>query len=136
MRGGIFRMAMNNRYPITTLFLLIAMVLHVNAGEAESGTALEGVILVSPASPGPAQAGVPNSAPLAKVDFQVKKADEVVAIFATDDQGRFRVPLAPGHYVISLKEGTRRRGHYGPFEVDVAAGQIKHVQWMCDSGMR
>ena len=81
--------AMNKRRPFTTLFLLFTMFLHVNA--EETGAALEGVILVSPASPGPATAGVPNSAPLANVDFTVKKADEIVAAFTTDDQGRFRV---------------------------------------------
>lgn len=27
-------------------------------------------------------------------------------------------------------------GHYGPFEVDVTAGQMKKVQWKCDTGMQ
>jgi hypothetical protein len=27
-------------------------------------------------------------------------------------------------------------GFYGPFEVEIAAGQIKKVQWNCDTGMQ
>ena len=27
-------------------------------------------------------------------------------------------------------------GHYGPFEVDVAAGQVKKVEWKCYTGMQ
>ena len=56
--------------------------------------------------------------------------------FTTDDQGRFRTALAPGHYKVSLKGKTSSIGRYGPFEVDVVAGQTTKVQWQCDSGMR
>jgi hypothetical protein len=133
---NFFLAAMNKRYLFTTLFLLVGMFLHLKAEETEPNGVLEGVIVVSPASAGPAIAGAATSAPLANVDFQVKKMEAIVASFTTDNQGRFRVSLPPGHYVISLKEGTRRRGHYGPFEVDVVAGQTKHVEWTCDIGLR
>jgi hypothetical protein len=104
--------------------------------ETESTTGLEGVISISPIHGGPARIGVPNSRPYANIDFIVKKGDESVAAFKTDDQGRFRVGLAPGHYTISMKEGKRGIGRHGPFEVDIVAGQMKQVQWTCDSGMR
>ena len=60
----------------------------------------------------------------------------MVASFTTDDQGRFRISLPPGRYRISKKDWKSRVGFYGPFEVDVAAGQVKKVQWNCDTGMQ
>ena len=127
---------MNRQYLLATLFLLLAIFPCLVLGGTEPGTGLEGVIVVSPAGAGPAKAGAPDSAPLANVDFNVKKGDETVATFRTDNKGRFRISLVPGHYIISLKDGKRRIGRYGPFEADVVAGQIKRVEWTCDSGMR
>jgi hypothetical protein len=64
-----------------------------------------------------------------------EKGAEVTS-FTTDDQGRFRVPLAPGHYTVS-KEGKKRGiGRFGPFPVDVVAGQMTKVAWECDTGIR
>ena len=80
--------------------------------------------------------GVPDSRPLANTTFDVKKGDQTVASFTTDDQGRFRISLPPGHYSISKKDWKVRVGFFGPFEVDIAAGQIMKVQWNCDTGMQ
>ena len=80
--------------------------------------------------------GVPDSKPLGNTTFVVKKADLTVASFTTDDQGRFRISLPSGHYSILKKDWKSRVGFYGPFEVDIAAGQIKKVQWNCDTGMQ
>lgn len=104
--------------------------------EPEPGTGLEGVISVSPIHGGPSRIGVPDSRPLANIPFVVNKGDNTVTSFTTDDQGRFRISLAPGHYTISMKEKKPRLGRYGPFEVDIVAGQMKQVQWNCDTGMR
>ena len=121
---------------LAMLLLLIGMVPNLMAGETEMGTGLEGVIVVSPTSAGPTMANAPSSTPLANVDLEVKKGDAIVASMKTDDQGRFRASLAPGHYTIFVKDGKRRIGRYGPFEVDIAPGHVKHVQWICDSGLR
>lgn len=99
-------------------------------------TALEGVISAGPIHGGPSRQGVPDSRPLANTEFRVEKENGTVASFKTDDQGRFRISLPPGHYTISRKEGKTAVGNYGPFEVDVTAGQIKKVQWSCDTGIR
>ncbi len=104
--------------------------------KADSETGVEGVILVSPIHGGPSKQGAPDSAPLANTEFLVGKENSTVASFKTDDQGRFRVSLPAGHYIISRKEGKAAIGSYGPFEVEVAAGRVKKVQWTCDSGMR
>ncbi len=59
-----------------------------------------------------------------------------VASFTTDNEGRFRIPLAPGHYRVSIKGKKGGIGRFGPFEVDVVPGKMANVQWECDSGIR
>jgi hypothetical protein len=114
--------------PFVFSFLIMA--------EIQPDTGLEGVITISPIHGGPARVGVPDSRPYANIDFVVKNGDAIITSFKTDDQGRFRIALAPGHYTVSMKDGKRGIGRRGPFEVDVVAGQIKQIQWTCDSGMR
>jgi hypothetical protein len=100
----------------------------------ESG--IEGVITISPAQPGPIRADAAASVPLANATFAVEKNNAEMTSFVTDDQGRFRVSLPPGHYQISLKGRKSSIGRFGPFEADVAPGKMSTVQWECDSGIR
>ncbi len=102
---------------------------------SEPGTGVEGLILLHSIHGGPVRQGVPDSKPLANTAFVVKQGDNAVAVFETDDQGRFRVSLPPGHYSILKKDWKVRVGFYGPFEIEVAAGKMKKVQWDCDTGM-
>ena len=102
----------------------------------EPGTGIEGVITVGPTHGGPARVGVPDSKPLANATFIVEHDKGVVTSFATDDQGRFRVSLTPGHYIVSARDKQPKVGRYGPFDVDVVAGQMTKVAWYCDSGRR
>lgn len=104
------------------------------SGEAASG--IEGVILVSPAMPGPAREEMPESRPVANVTWTVQNEKGEVTSFTTDGEGRFRVSLPPGHYNVTRQKGARGIGHFGPFEVDVAAGKMTAVEWKCDSGIR
>ena len=120
------------RFGITLGLLLMAAFVH--AGQTASG--IEGVITISPIKAGPVRADAPISRPLANAAFAVEDQKGEIASFTTDNEGRFRVSLAPGHYKVSLKGRTSSIGRYGPFEVDVAAGQMTKVQWECDSGMR
>ncbi len=80
--------------------------------------------------------GVPDSRPLAKTSFDVRQNDLAVASFTTDDQGRFRITLPPGHYTVSRKDWRSRVGFYGPFTVELAAGETRKVAWNCDTGMQ
>jgi hypothetical protein len=105
--------------------------------QAERGTGLEGVITVSPIRPGPIRKGseVPNVAPLPNAAFSVASDKGTVTSFTTDGEGRFRLSLSPGHYVVSLAE-NRFPKPCGPFEIDVESGKMTKVEWRCDSVMR
>jgi hypothetical protein len=119
--------------PLLALGFL-AVTLSVSAGD--SATGLEGVITVGPVHGGPSRVGVPDSRPLANTAFIAENQKGTVVSFTTDDEGRFHLSLEPGHYTVSFQEKRRGIGRYGPFEVDVVAGQITKVEWRCDTGMR
>jgi Prealbumin-like fold domain len=118
------------------VFTAMATCLLQAQAQPTSDSGIEGMINVSPARPGPARVGAPNSRPLTNTAFVVRNASGVVATFTTDAEGRFRASLPPGHYTVSLKGEQPRIGHFGPFEVDVAGGRMTTVGWQCDSGMR
>jgi hypothetical protein len=128
MRFGIFQMILG----------FFVMAVCVSTGQTPSGaeTGIEGVITISPTQPGPIRADTPTSKPLANATFVVENEKGAVASFTTDDQGRFRTSLRPGHYTVSKKGKKGGPGHYGPFDVDVVAGQMTKVQWECDTGIR
>src|SRR6266513_2912270 len=116
------------------ILVLLAVSGCFSSGQTQSGsgTGIEGVITFGPTQGGPIRPDVPGSKPLANAMFVVENEKGAeVALFTTDDQGRFRVPLASGHYTVS-KEGKKRGiGHFGPFPVDVLAGQMTKVTWEC-----
>lgn len=113
------------------LFFLAAM----SSAQSQTTTGIEGEIRIGPAHPGPARLGVPDTKPLIDTTFVVKQEEKIVASFQTDSEGRFRVSLPPGKYSVSKKDWKGRFGSFGPFEVEVIAGEVKKVQWECDSGM-
>ena len=97
---------------------------------------IEGTILVSPSRPGPIRKDEgPSVAPVGNAQFVVKAGDATVQTFTTDGEGRFRVTLPPGHYVV-MREGAPPRIGRWRFEADVVAGQVTKVNWTADSGMR
>jgi hypothetical protein len=69
------------------------------------------------------------------VTFVVMKSDAKVASLITDPDGRFRIPLPPGHYVILRDDPGARVGHWR-FEAEVKPGEVTNVRWVADSGMR
>jgi hypothetical protein len=121
---------------IRLLFALLCMTATLSASAADPATGLEGVITAGPVHGGPTRIGVPDSRPLANTAFIAENQKGTVISFSTDDQGRFHLSLEPGHYTVSLKEKRGGIGRYGPFEVDVVAGQMTKVEWRCDTGMR
>ena len=125
------------KLPIILVFLVMAACFSSGQTQSGSGTGIEGVITFSPTQPGPIRADAPSSKPLANTVFSVENEKGAeVASFTTDEQGRFRVPLAPGHYIVSKKDKKGGIGRYGPFDVDVLADQMTRVTWECDTGIR
>jgi hypothetical protein len=100
---------------------------------SESATGLEGVVRIGPIHSTPAQPNGPSLSPLSEAVLNVSSQDRVVTSFTTDGLGYFRVLLPSGHYTVSLKERKAGIGQCGPFDVDVSAGKITHVDWLCDN---
>ncbi len=101
-----------------------------------SATGVEGVISAGPVHGGPVRQGGSDSRPLPNMTFEVKQGSRVLTSFQTDDQGRFRILLEPGHYTITRKDYAGAIGSYGPFETDVSQGKMTSVRWDCDTGLR
>ena len=120
------------------ILVLLAVSGCFSSGQTQSGsgTGIEGVITFGPTQGGPIRPDVPGSKPLTNAMFVVENEKRAVASFTTDDQGRFRISLAPGHYTVSMNGKKHRIGYYGPFDVDVVAGRMTKVQWECDTGIR
>jgi hypothetical protein len=128
---SIFSLMISTPSILTCCFLLAGTL-----AASDPRTGIEGVITAGPVHGGPSRIGVPDSRPLANTPFVVANEKRVVSSFSTDDQGHFTVSLEPGHYTVSLKDKKSGIGRYGPFDVDVVAGQTTKVEWRCDTGMR
>src|SRR5881275_2178466 len=99
-------MIAHRKVPLFLALLLTYGSVSSGQTEPDRGTGIEGVVTVSPTRPGPIRAGpdVPNAAPLPNAVFTVGNEKGVVTSFTTDSEGRFRVSLKPGHYVVTLAE--------------------------------
>ena len=130
-------MTARRKAPLFLALLLTYGMVSSGQMERDQVTGIEGVITVSPTRPGPIRAGsdIPNAAPLPNAVFSVGNEKGVVTSFTTDSEGRFRVSLKPGHYVIVLAEHRFPRP-CGPFEIDVESAKMTKVEWRCDTGMR
>lgn len=118
-------------------FFLVLGLVNVQASpNSEINSGIEGVISKSPSQPGPTRQDVPDSAPFPDAPLVVKREGKMIMTLKTDSQGRFRIPLPPGAYEISVKGQKPGIGSCGPFEVKVVAGETQHVRWECDTGMR
>jgi len=120
---------------VSVLLCWFALAAADSLAQAKVTTGLEGEIRIGPAG-GPLRLGVPNTRPLINTVFLVKHEEKIIASFQTDSEGRFRLSLPPGKYTVSKPSGKVKVGSYGPFEVEIVAGQIKKVRWECDSGMQ
>jgi len=125
------------RFRMAILFGLLVTCVAFGQSNRATATGIQGIITVRPTRPGPIRAGseLPDTTPLSNATLTVSSDDRSVRSFTTDAQGRFRVLLKPGHYVVALAENRFPRP-CGPFEIDVVSGKMTEVQWRCDSGMR
>jgi hypothetical protein len=116
-------------------FALIPFLLAATPTPDSLSSGIEGVIMVSPSHPGPTRKDEPDAAPAANVTFAVMKADAKIASLTTDAEGRFRIALPPGQYIVLRGDPGARVGHWR-FEAEVKPGEMTSVRWVADSGMR
>jgi hypothetical protein len=120
-----------------TLLVVLAIAVWTSAQGAPGATELAGIVLLSPARPGPQHAGERGSAPLSKALVRVLQASgNEVAQATTDGQGRFAVSVTPGDYDIVVDFHGAVFPRCNATHVVVQAGQRGEVQILCDSGMR
>src|SRR5262249_49653633 len=62
---------------------------------------IEGEVVVFPVDGGPDLPGRPAEAPWQDGNFTIRKGGRIVTTFSTDQDGRFRVALAPGLYTVA-----------------------------------
>src|SRR5437762_7920446 len=117
------------------ILVLLAVSGCFSSGQTQSGsgTGIEGVIMFGPTQGGPIRPDVPGSKPLANAMFVVENEKRAVASFTTDDQGRFRISLAPEHYTVSMNAKKHSIGYYRPSDVDVDASRQAKVHWERDA---
>jgi hypothetical protein len=116
-------------------FALIPFLMAATPTPDSLSSGIEGVIMVSPSHPGPTRKDEPDAAPAANITFAVMKADAKIASLTTDAEGRFRIALPPGQYIVLRGDPGARVGHWR-FEADVKPGEVTSVRWVADSGMR
>ena len=123
------------RLTLVILFSLTSLAF-AQSPAPSSGTGIEGVVSLGPTHGGPVREDMPSSAPVANTVLVATDEKGKATEFTTDDAGRFRVSLPPGHYSVAFKERKIGIGRRGPFPVDVAADKMTTVDWHCDTGMR
>ncbi len=127
---------MSRLYPVLAGAVAFALSMNLAAETpAPLTSGIEGTIMVSPNRPGPVRADRPSVSAVPNTQFAVKSGDATVATFTTDGEGRFKVSVPAGHYLV-MREGAGSRIGRWQFEVDVVAGQVAKVNWKADSGMR
>ncbi len=127
------------RLAFPLLCLLIAAcappVVHSPTATPAPGGGIEGVVLIGPMCP-VMRADTPcPDRPYAAVISVLDAERAPVAQFESDDQGRFRLALAPGEYLLSPEspDGFTRGGEQ---LVTVSAGRFVSVTIHYDSGIR
>lgn len=127
---------MNRVRVFLAVFVNCILLVTMASSETSAASGIEGVVSVSPSRPGPIRVGEEStSRPAANIEFSVKAGETKVASFTTDADGRFRVALPPGHYVVLREDAGSKIGRWR-FEADVVAGEVAKVSWTGDSGMR
>lgn len=103
---------------------------------SESG--IEGKAVISPVHPGPTREGQSDTAPFQTTLVILRASDgSEVKRVETGSDGRFRVVVPPGTYLVGPPSGTGRRLPRGGQEtVTVVSGRFAQVTINFDSGMR
>jgi len=105
------------------------------APDEESG--IEGQVLIGPACPGPESPVQDDCAdkPYQAVIQILDQNNQRLAEFQTDVQGRFKVPIEPGRYILHPVT-SGRFPTAADQEIEVKSGEYTRVTITFDSGIR
>lgn len=123
-----------SKLPVALVLPVMLACLSSGQTPAEPMSGVEGVIIIGHNPPRMTRADIPGTPRLANAPFVVKSENGPVAEFSTDDQGGFRVLLAPGRYTVSQPDDKTTIRRCGPWGVDVAADKMTEVEWYCETG--
>lgn len=102
---------------------------------AESG--VSGTVTVSPARSGPQRVDEPSTKPFSGAEVQLRgTAGTIVARANADSNGKFRILAPAEQYELNIDTHRSLYPRCPGQSVQVADGQIAHVDVTCDSGMR
>jgi hypothetical protein len=117
------------------LSLLAAALLAAPAGASDqSSSGIAGLVLRGPTQP-VCTVGVRCEGPAADAALAVTKSSRIVARTRTNEQGRFRLALAPGRYTV-ITTGARIGQMAPSVTVRVRAGAYARVTLHIDTGIR
>jgi hypothetical protein len=130
------------RFAAVLLVLLIAPLLggcgdEPAAGEASSG--ITGRVVLGPTCPVEREDTPCPDRPFAGARLRIteRETGDVAASVTADEQGRFRVPLAPGEYVVDAEPTEGRPLPFAkPVDVTVRPGEYTNVTLAFDTGIR
>lgn len=111
-----------------------------STGDQEPDSGISGLVSLGPQCPVEEQANPCADEPAARAKVTVSEqppgeaygAGPVVATTVTDDDGTFRVAVAPGDYVVTSDAGMSCEF----MDAHVTAGTYTEVQVPCDTGIR
>jgi hypothetical protein len=117
--------------------VLAVLVTAGSSGAATSSSGLRGLVTRGPIAPVCA-VEQPCSEPAKDVTLVFSRNGRVVRRTRTNDQGRYRVALAPGLYAVRLPTGQRLTIGRGlePTRARVVSGRFRRVDFSIDTGIR
>lgn len=124
----------HDREMRAAVILLVSAALAAPAGGAETSSGIRGVVLRGPTQP-VCTIGTPCEEPAARETLAVRRVGRIVARVRTDDNGRFRVGLAPGRYTVA-PTATGFGRNASPVSALVRSGSYVRVTLRIDTGIR
>jgi hypothetical protein len=117
------------------LVALVAALVASPAGAATSSSGLRGLVTRGPIAP-VCVAGQPCSEPAKDVTLVFSRNGRVVRRARTNDQGRYRVALAPGLYTVRLTPKPSIGRGLEPLRARVLRGSFRRLDFSIDTGIR
>ena len=117
------------------LAALAALVAVSSAGATTTSSGLRGLVTRGPIAP-VCTAEQPCDAPAKNVTLVFLRNGRVARRVTTNDEGRYRVALAPGLYAVRLKTRQSIGRGLEPARARVLAKRFRRVDFLIDTGIR